>query len=148
MTTRAKLSLCAGLVALAVGVAFVWRRPLATVELSFVRYTNQGVVLCLTNRGEYALPVTCTYPDVAVVTVKGPFRGPGQLFLHAHCSTQLVAWPSPKPGIMTAIRIIGDPPPPPLPASISVRYWPVQSAPRLMRVLLGHVGIAASTGAV
>src|SRR5262245_46261678 len=113
MTARATLTLCAGLVALAVGVELVGvpaRKP--HIELMFARHTNShAAVLSLTNQGESALSVLCAYPDVFFQSTKGyfPETRPGLLLLAAHSGTQLVAWPSP---IHSIVRIAtpGEPP--------------------------------------
>ena len=154
MTTQAKLILCAGLLALAVGVAFVCI-PAAKpqVELRFIRHTNNnGAVLSLTNRGESALTVLCVYPEVFFQTTERYFpETRPEVLLLAHSGTQLVARPSPTHFIVR-VATPGEPLPPPfpLPATISVRYWPPRSKlQRYAHVALQCIGaVLADTGAV
>ena len=59
---RAKLALCLGLLAVAVGVAVAFRSPSKPVEIRFVGYRSERVVgVWFTNHSPY--DVTCEYLD-------------------------------------------------------------------------------------
>jgi hypothetical protein len=142
MTTRAKLTLCAGLLALAAGVVFVCapaRKP--EVELRFVRYTNRppaspelpwghrGVFLDLTNRGLATVTLSCGSGEVLcheqgdlLIPTGWPFD------LTGHSGIRFVAWPvSPWPEMPSAAR---------LSPTIQFRYWATRSPLRLRLELL------------
>src|SRR5262245_30295659 len=142
MTTRAKLSVCVGLVALVAGVAFVWPRPAPQVQLSFVRYTNSvvvtgytnsGAVIGITNRGTSAVSVQINEPDVLFSILASPRSWIARTQLDPGEGGQFVAWP-----VSTGFYI-GPPhlaPKPKLPSSIGVRYW----ADSFLRLFLEWAG--------
>jgi len=147
MTTQAKLILCAGLLALAIGVAFVWRpRPSPEVELSFVRHTNGdgGVwaVLYLTNRGRYPIVVRDNSGRVVIAPMRNaPLWNSKEQFLPALLMNGA--------GMDLAVLTFD------YPASLSVRWEPVRldyvrtETPTNRRVELGKAGIiTANTGGV
>jgi hypothetical protein len=110
MTTRAKL-ICAGLLALAAGVALVVapaRRP--QLELSFVRYTNMaGGITCavLGISNGRACRIGFFSPDVHLFLLS-PTDSLSHGWLSAGCGAELLAWPT-----NNAVK---------LPEAISVEY--------------------------
>src|SRR5262245_37521356 len=139
MTKRAKLTLCAGLLALVAGVALalVWPRS-PQVELTFVRYTNDGAaVLYLTNRGRY--PINVSDPSHLR---RPPFPGESRVIL-APLPTLLMAHDGVRLDAYTWPRSAA------LPASITVRWKPVRSGygtngpmRERVEVLLQKVGVS------
>jgi len=72
LTTRTKIGVCLGLLAVAVGVALVLSpRPRPAVELRFVRYADEWTaVLNITNRGRSL--IHCSGPDLSFIARSGP----------------------------------------------------------------------------
>jgi len=155
VSIRTKLVFGVGLLFFAAG--FLLLRTLlapSPLQLAFVRYTNNGAVLSLTNRSDSAVPVICAHPEVFFTGLSSyfPETRPGKLLLAEHCSTQVVAWPAPRLITIALTNAIGRPPSPlpQLPSSLSVQYFPSRSAlRRRLQVLLEPIGITiANTGVV
>jgi hypothetical protein len=130
LTIRTKIALCAGLLAVAAGVAVAFRSPAKpAVEIKFVRYVEDGgAVLAVTNRGKSALLVWRAF--------------------HGSNSASCALEAEPELGPFQGMNIVAHPP---LPApTISVQYSPMPSTWRMLaEAVASKVGFSViSTGFV
>jgi hypothetical protein len=147
VTTRRKLTLCAGLLALASGVPFVWQyADQPRIELRFVRYSGDGAgVLWLTNRARHPIAIFLPPTNVTLnVRLDGNRWSGAPFFVPEHRGMELIATPLTWPGSTPQL--------PTLPSSISLQWMGMPSRSLIDRntdMMLRKMGVTnKSTGEV